>query len=140
MGDNVYDDHPIYFNGKIGMPEGAMFENSPTIAIREYNFGLKTNLTNYNIIYGMIGKTLPVVGRLSVGYYTEHKKLLVDETAVKANSGMEASWDRTMTEISDKLWFAVDYQSEINYLGALNAGFSWFFSKNVSMIFAYDIQ
>ena len=139
MGDNVYDDHPIYFNAKIGMPEGAMFENSPAIAIGAYNFGLKSNLTNYNIIYGMIGKTLPVVGRLSVGYYSGHKKLLVEETGAKANSGIIASWDRTMTEISDKLWFAVDYQSGRNYLGALNAGLSWSFSKNTSVIFAYNI-
>jgi hypothetical protein len=139
MGDNIYDDHPIYFNGKIGMPEGAMFSHSPAIAIGAYNFGLKSNLTNYNIIYGVIGETIPVVGRIELGYYTGNAKLLVDEVSAKSNSGIIASWDRTMTEISDKLWFAVDYQSGKNYLGALNAGFSWSFSKNVSMIFAYDI-
>jgi hypothetical protein len=44
-----------------------------------------------------------------------------------------------MKEISDKLWFAVDYQSGNNYLGALNAGFSWAFSDKVSVIFGYDI-
>ena len=44
-----------------------------------------------------------------------------------------------MPEISDKLWLAVDYQGGQNYLGALNVGFSWAFSKNVSVIFGYDI-
>ena len=44
-----------------------------------------------------------------------------------------------MTEISDKLWLAVDYQGGKNYLGALNFGASWAFSKNVSVIFGYDI-
>jgi len=44
-----------------------------------------------------------------------------------------------MAEISDKLWFAVDYQSNRNYPGALSLGFSWSFSKNVSVIFGYDI-
>ena len=139
MGDNVYDDKPMYFNAKVGMPEGAIFKNSPGIAIGGYNFGTKSNLTNYNIAYGVIAKTLPIVGRLSVGYYIGNEKLLIDSKGAKANSGILASWDRSMKEISDKLWFAVDYQGGNNYLGALNLGFSWNFSSNVSVIFGYDI-
>jgi hypothetical protein len=139
MGDNVYDDHPIYFNAKVGVPEGGLFKNSPAIAIGTYNLGLKTNLTNYNIIYGVIGKTIPVIGRLTVGYYTGNEKLLVDENGAKENSGVLVSWDRSMTEISDKLWFAIDYQGGRNYLGALNLGFSWSFTKDISMIFGYDV-
>ena len=139
MGDNVYDDHPLYFNGKIGTPEGALFKNSPAIALGAYNFGTKNNLTNYNIAYGLIAKTLPYVGRLSVGYYMGSEKLLLDSKLAKDNSGILASWDRSMKEISEKLWFAVDYQSGNNYLGSLNFGFSWAFSPNVSVIFGYDI-
>ena len=139
MGDNVYDDHPIYFNGKVGFPEGGLFKGSPAIAVGVYSVGLKINLTNYNIVYGMIGKTIPIIGRLSAGYYTGNKKLLVDEVGTTKQSGVLLSWDRTMTVISDKLWFAVDYQSNRNYLGALSLGFSWSFSKNVSVIFGYDI-
>jgi hypothetical protein len=139
MGDNVYDDHPIYFNGKVGFVEGGLFKGSPAVAVGAYNVGLKTNLTNYNILYGIIGKTIPVIGRISAGYYTGNKKLLVDEVGAAKQSGVLLSWDRTMTEISDKLWFAVDYQSNKNYLGALNFGFSWSFAKNVSVIFGYDI-
>jgi hypothetical protein len=139
MGDNIYDDHPIYLNVKIGMPESAMFKNSPAIAFGGYNFGLKKDLTNYNIVYGEIAKTIPIIGRLTVGYYTGNGKVLVDQNLNKSNKGVLLSWDRTMTEISDKLWLAVDYQGGKNYLGALNFGASWLFSKNVSVIFAYDI-
>jgi hypothetical protein len=139
MGDNHYDDHPYYFNAKLGFPENALFKNSPAIAVGGYNFGLKKDLTNYNIVYGEIAKTLPFIGRLSVGYYTGNDKLLVDENLKKSNSGILLSWDRVMSEISDKLWMAVDYQGGKNYLGALNFGLSWSFSKNVSVIFAYDI-
>jgi len=139
MGDNIYDDHPIYFNGKVGFIESGLFKGSPAIAVGAYNLGLKTNLTNYNIIYGIIAKTIPVLGRVSAGYYSGNKKLLVDENGVAKQSGLLLSWDRSMTEISDKLWFAVDYQSNKNYLGALSMGFSWNFTKNVSMIFGYDI-
>jgi hypothetical protein len=139
MGDNIYDNHPIYFNAKIGLPEGALFKGSPALALGAYNFGLKKNLTNYNIIYGEIAKTIPVIGRISVGYYNGNDKVLVDENLNKANNGLLLSWDRTMSEISDKLWLAVDYQGGKNYLGALNFGASWAFSKNVSVIFGYDI-
>jgi len=139
MGDNNYDGFPLYFNAKVGTPEGTLFSYSPAIAIGAFNIGTKSKLTNYNIYYGLIGETLPVVGRLSVGYYFGNSELLVDEAANKANSGILISWDRTMKEISDKLWFAVDYQGGKNYLGALSFGFSWAFSDNVSVIFGYDI-
>ena len=139
MGDSYYDNHPIYFNAKIGLPEDAFFKGFPAIALGAYNFGLKTNLTNYNIIYGEIAKTIPILGRISVGYYTGNDKVLVDENLQKANNGILLSWDRTMTEISDKLWLAIDYQGGKNYLGALSFGASWAFSKNVSVIFVYDI-
>jgi hypothetical protein len=139
MGDNNYDDYPVYLNAKIGLSEGALFKGSPAIALGAYNVGFKKNLTNYNIIYGVIAETIPILGRLTVGYYTGNDKVLVDENLKKANSGVLLSWDRTMTEISDKLWLAVDYQGGKNYLGALNFGASWAFSKNVSVIFGYDI-
>ena len=139
MGDNVYDDHPIYFNAKIGFPEDALFKNSPAIALGGYNIGLEKDLTNYNIFYGVIAKTIPFVGRLTAGYYIGNEKILVDETLQKANNGILLSWDRTMTEISDKLWLGVDYQGGKNYLGALSFGASWSFSKNVSLIIGYDI-
>jgi hypothetical protein len=139
MGDSNYDDYPLYFNAKIGFPESALFKGSPALALGAFNFGLKKNLTNYNLIYGEIAKTIPILGRLTVGYYTGNDKLLVDENLKKANGGLLLSLDRTMTEISDKLWFAIDYQGGKNYLGALSFGASWSFSKNVSVIFGYDI-
>src|ERR1035437_9413502 len=124
MGDNNafdaknYDLHPIYFNGKIAIPEDSLFKGAPAIAVGAYNFGTKINLTNYNIIYALIAKTIPVVGRISAGYYTGNKTLLVDENGAAANTGLLLSWDRAMPEISDKLWLAVDYQGGQNYLGA----------------------
>lgn len=139
MGDSNYDDYPLYFNAKIGMPEGALFKGSPALAFGAYNIGLKKNLTNYNIVYGIIAKTIPVLGRLSAGYYNGNGKILVDENLNKANGGLLLSWDRTMSEISDKLWLAVDYQGGKNYLGSLNFGGSWAFSDNVSVILGYDI-
>lgn len=139
MGDGIYDKSPVYFNLKLGMPEGALFKGAPAIAFGGQNFGTKSNLTNYNVVYGLIAKTIPVLGRVSAGYYTGNSKILVDEKGAVAQSGVLLSLDRAMTEISDKLWFAVDYQGGKNYLGALNVGFSWAFTSKISVIFAYDI-
>jgi hypothetical protein len=44
-----------------------------------------------------------------------------------------------MTEISENLWLAIDYQSGQNAFGALSYGFAWSFSKNVSVIFGRDV-
>ena len=139
MGDAIYDAQPVYFNAKMGMPEGAMFKGAPGIAVGAYNFGLKSDLTNYNMTYGIISKTVPFIGRLSLGYYTGNDKLLLDGSGAKSNSGVLASWDRPMKEISDKLWFAVDYQGGKNYLGSFNFGFSWAFTDKIAVIVGYDI-
>lgn len=126
--------HPIYFNFKGGVPEDAFFKGMPAVAAGMYGIGTFDRGTNgntmANVAYGLIAKTFPVIGRLSVGGYNGAEKNL----GKKTNNGVLASWDRTMSEISDKLWLAVDYQSGNNALGALSVGGSWAFSKNVSLL------
>ena len=138
-GVSGYDNHPLYFNAKLGTPEGALFTQSPALAVGGYNIGTNSDSdsafrTDMNLVYGLVAKTLPVVGRFSAGYYTGNDKVLGDD-----NDGVLLSWDRTMTEISDKLWVAADYQGGDNSMGAFSFGASWAFSKNVSVIFGYDI-
>jgi hypothetical protein len=133
------DRNPMYFNAKLGTLENSLAAGSPALAIGGYNFGTKAGLTTQNIAYALAAKTLPTFGRFSVGYYRGSRRVLVDESGRPANDGVILTWDRTMTEISDKLWFAVDYASGKSANGALNIGFAWSFAKNVSVIFAYDI-
>ena len=131
---------PFLLNAKVGVPEGALTDWSPAIAVGGFGFGFAKNVTDYNIIYGMVGKTFPVIGRLEVGYFSGNKNLLVDlSTGSADNSGVLLSWDRQMTEISENLWLAVDYQGTKSNFGALSYGFAWSFSKNVSVIFARDV-
>lgn len=139
--DNPFDNHPFYFNAKMGTPEDAFgIKGLPALAIGIYNMGTfdKPEIaasTRQNIMYGLVGKTLPVVGRLSAGgYYGSQRALAVGTNLKNNNSGMMASWDRTMSEVSDKLWLAVDYMSGNNANGALSVGGSWAFSKNVSLL------
>ncbi len=145
------DNHPFSGNFKLGTPEDSLFKFSPAIAVGMYNVGPSQGANapaitaGQNIAYVLAAKTLPEIGkipslgRISAGYYRGAKGALVDTNGKSANEGVLLSWDRTMTEISDKLWLAVDYQGGNNVDGALNVGFSWAFAKNVSVIFAYDI-
>ena len=144
------DKYPAYGHFKIGMPEDNVWK--PAVAVGMYNIGTKSGdarkgelATNQDLAYGLVAKTLPVVGRLSAGYFFGNKKVLVtDEKDASGNfksdeKGVLLSWDRTMTEISDKLWFAVDYQGSKSALGAFSFGASWAFAKNVSVILGYDV-
>lgn len=131
--------HPIFFNAKVGTPEDAFFKGMPALAAGMYNIGTfdrgEAANTMQNIAYGLVAKTFPVVGRISVGGYNGAEKQL----GKKINNGILASWDRAMPEISDKLWLAVDYMSGRNYNGSVNIGGSWAFSKNVSLILGVDV-
>ncbi|HBG06809.1 MAG: hypothetical protein A2075_19365 [Geobacteraceae bacterium GWC2_58_44] len=133
-GINAADSNPLSFNVKVATPEASLFTFSPALAVGAYGMGTKKDLTNANIVYGLAAKTLPVVGRLSAGYYVGNDDVLGDD-----DDGVLLSWDRTLAEISDKLWVAVDYQGGDNSFGAFSFGASWAFSKNVSVIFGYDI-
>ena len=142
-GAEVPDKAPFYFNVKIGTPEDSLFKNSPAIAVGGYDFGTKkatatTWGTDYNMVYGLIAKTLGKAGRFSVGYYQGNDKLLLDKNLQKDEKGVLASWDRTISEISDKLWVAVDYQGGENVYGALSYGVAWKFAPNVGVILGMD--
>ena len=138
-----YDDHPVYFNAKLGVPENVLFTNAPAIAIGGYNFGTKCHnatRTDQNIVYALLAKTVPTAGRFSAGYYVGNDKVLTGPGgSTDDNRGVLLSWDRTMSEIDDRLWFAVDYQGGQNAVGALNFGVAWAFTPNISVIVGYDI-
>ncbi|HBA89322.1 MAG TPA: hypothetical protein DCZ75_15445 [Geobacter sp.] len=134
-GSDAMDGSPIYFNGKVATPEGSLFTMSPALAVGGYGFGTKSDFTDLNIVYGLVAETVPVVGRFSAGYYKGNDKALLSTD----DHGVLLSWDRTLSEISDKLWLGVDYQGGDNAVGAFSFGASWAFAKNVSVIFGYDI-
>jgi hypothetical protein len=133
-GDNHYDSHPLYFHAKLGTPEGSLFTHSPALAVGGFGIGIEKNLTNQNVIYALAAKTLPVVGRISAGYFHGNNDVLTTD-----HNGYLLSWDRTLSEISDKLWAAVDYQSGKSGLGALSFGFAWSFTPNISLLVGYDV-
>lgn len=137
-GSSTASAHPIVFNFKGALPEDAFFKGMPAFAAGMFGIGTfdrgEAGNTMSNVAYGLVAKTLPVVGRFSVGGYHGAAKNLISDTGAKANTGVLASWDRTMSELSDKLWLSVDYMSGNSGFGALSVGGSWAFTPNVSLL------
>jgi len=141
---SVSNAYPVYFNAKLTTPEDSLFKNSPALAVGGYNFGTKSGITSQDIAYFLAAKTIPAIGslpspgRFSVGYYQGDGKVLTDENGNAANDGCILTWDRTMSEISDKLWLCVDYASGKSSNGSLSIGGAWAFTKKISVLVAED--
>jgi hypothetical protein len=138
--------YPVYFNAKLGVPEDAFFKYMPAIAVGGFDFGTQKDYDTYDIAYGLLAKNIWKLGRISAGYYFGNDKLLVNMSKLdntgnpeKDKSGLLLSWDRTMTEISDKLWLAVDYMGAKNSYGAVSFGLSYAIVPDASFIIGYDI-
>lgn len=140
---SFYDTYTWYFHFKLAVSEDAYFKNMPAVAIGAYDMGIKANKTNNNIWYGRVAKTLNIgkvnLGRVSGGYFVGNGKLLRDRAGLRDNSGALVAWERVMSELSDKLWLCVDYQGSKSSYGALNTGFAWSFTKDISVIVGHDI-
>jgi hypothetical protein len=152
------DQHPWSGNFKLATPEDSLFTFSPAIAVGLYNARPVKDIatrdapsvnSGQNILYALVAKTvpafgsLPSLGRVSAGYYRGAKRALVDNPdpalAKPANDGVLLSWDRTMKEITDKLWLGVDYQGGDNVSGAFNVGASWNFTDSIQLLLGYDM-
>jgi hypothetical protein len=132
-GNHIY---PFYFNAKLGVPEDALFKYMPAVAVGIYDLGFIKGKNDYNLLYGLLAKTLGPVGRFSVGgYYAVGDTLLMGYKDDEAKPGLLASWDKAIT---DKVWASVDFQSGTNYYSAVSFGASWAFAPNASVILGYD--
>lgn len=139
------------FNAKLGSPEGALFEGSPALYIGYFGGGFShhnvaNNLTSMDTWYGTIGKTIPYIGRLSVGPYIGNDKTLVDGRGEKDNKGWMVAYDRgffpVMVKDKDgkeavdynRIVLAADYASGNNLIGGGGVGLYYFFNKDISLL------
>jgi hypothetical protein len=138
-GYGALDSYPIYGNAKLGVPERAFSRFLPALAVGILDVGLKRGVTDYNVVYGKAARTLGVLGRVSAGYFRGNRKLLLDGSGGKDNAGVIAAWERTIPEISDRLWLSVDYMGTKSAYGTLNVGGSWKFTDRMVVLAGYDI-
>ena len=144
------DSNPWYFHFKFGIPEGySKFTcplgniDTPAFVVGAYDMGTRSHRTNYNVWYFKIAKTIDIakfnLGKFSAGYFNGNGRLLRDKDGLRDNAGPMLAWERTMCEISPKLWLSVDYQGTQSGYGAMNYGFAWSFTPDISAILGYDI-
>lgn len=122
---------PFMFNVKYAIPEG---KNYPSVAFGGFGFGTEKNVTDQNVLYLLAAKTLPKIGRITIGYFRGNRSVLVNPAGNEDNNGFVFTWDKNL---SDKLWACIDYSSTKSALGALFVGASWKFSDSTSVIFSY---
>lgn len=123
---------PFVFNAKYGISESKTMPIAAAVGI--YGVGTQPNVTDQDVIYGVISKTFDL-GRISVGYFTGNANVLMDPSTGKAdNNGIILTYDKTL---SDKLWVCVDYAGTKSALGSTFYGLAWTFSSNTSVILGY---
>lgn len=135
-------DFPWSFNAKMGFPEGALFKESPALQAGIFNVGTESGVTNQDIAYLVIGKTLPFIGgRLSAGPYIGNSSVLVDSVGNNENTGYMVAFDHGFLPVKDKdgneyskIVFAADYASGDNALGGGGFGLYYFFNKDISLL------
>ncbi len=137
-------DNPVYFNLKMGSPEGVLFKGSPALELGIFNVGTKKDVTDQNVVDLIIGKSFQGVGRFSAGPYIGNDRLLVDSKGKKDNTGWMAAFDRGFhpAQGADGTQFnrfvvAADYASGDNAIGGGSIGAYYFFTKDISLLLGH---
>ncbi|MBI5399228.1 hypothetical protein HZB07_01235 [Candidatus Saganbacteria bacterium] len=129
---------PYFLNAKIGVAEGTLFANAPSVGLGIFNIGLNQSTQGQNIVHLVLGKDLGTLGRLHGSpYYSGNFSNL---GLGSDNSGWMVGYDKGFMPVKDatgeynKLVFAADYASGNNALGGGGAGLYYFFSKTISLL------
>ncbi len=152
--------HPWLFNGKIGSPEDSFFKGQPAVELGAYDVGQEFDgsfpgnpagapRVDYNIIYGVIGKSIPHLGRFSAGpYFGNIDAFRSQALFARGNTnnvddlGYMLAFDHALAPVKDKdgsviynrVVLAADYQSGNNPVGAIGAGVYYYFTPNISLL------
>lgn len=140
--------HPWLFNAKFGSPEGSFSKYQPALEIGVFMAGKKFDLKpgesrlDYDVVYGVVGKTIPKVGRVSAGPYIGNHAALVSSDGRYQNVGFMTAFDHSFVPVTgkdgsveySKLVFAADYQSGKNALGAAGGGLYYYFTSDISLL------
>lgn len=137
---------PFMLNAKLGTPEGTFFAGSPSLAVGIYGVGTKSDVSNYNILYGQLQKSLPWGGFLSVGgYYGAGSPVLWTELADDGTPtgnlnragfiGGAASPDINIDIPGlKKIFLSADVQTGKNVFGAAGGAINFFFTDSIGIL------
>lgn len=124
---------PLYFNAKIGYREGVMSKHAPAVQLGIYNVGTESGVTDQNIVYLVIGRSLPDgKTRLSAAGYVGNSGVLKSSTAKKKNTGLMVAFDHVL--VPGKWVLAGDWATGENAIGGGGVGIYYYFNKDTSLL------
>lgn len=151
--------HPWFFNAKFGSPEGSFTKWQPAFEVGVYDLGENRSAFpkvaglpprfDYDILYGVIGKSIPKIGRFSAGPYIGNRAAFVSQAlfagespSVVDNVGYMLAFDHAMAPVKDKdgavvynrVVLAADYESGYNAIGATGGGVYYYFTPDISLL------
>jgi hypothetical protein len=129
----------LLLNGKLTLMEGKLADWQPGVSVGIMNSGVKSDVTDYNMTYAVLSKSIPVVGTLAVGgYYGLNDQLFVTVDGEKEQTGLLASWTSTDLVIDkpalSKINFFADLQTGKNAFGAVGAGVGIYFTPAIDLL------
>jgi len=137
---------PFLFNAKLGFPEDKLFAYQPSLAVGIMGVGTKKSTdtalgTDYNILYGQLQHTLPVVGGyVSVGgYYALQEKLFqASDGSGTQRAGFMGGFMSPDIKI-DAPWLlkmnvTADVQTGKNVFGAAGGGLYFYFTDKIDLL------
>jgi hypothetical protein len=129
-------DAPVLLNAKLGAAENAYFQGSPGWSAGIFGLGFKKDVTDYNVLHAMVGKTFPVGSLAAGGYYGLNEKLLRSSSGEQQRSGVMASWFSPVIRAPklEKVNLCWDVQSGKNVLGATGGGLYLYFTPSVDLL------
>jgi hypothetical protein len=128
---------PLLLNAKVGAPEDATFDHSPGWSLGIFGVGFEHDVTDYNILHAMIGKTLPIGGTLSLGgYYGLNENLFRDAAGEAHQLGLLAGWLSPAITVPfvDHINLVADLQTGNNVFGAAGGGIYIYFTPKVDLL------
>ena len=130
---------PLFLNAKLCTPEGSLFGGSPAIGGGIYYIGFKEDVTDFNVLYLMLQKSLPFGGYVAGGLYHGVNSVLLTSSDGDVNqTGAMFGWASPDVEIGlrglRKLNVVADVQTGENVLGAWGFGSNVYFADNVSLL------
>lgn len=128
---------PVVLNAKLGAPEDVYFKGQPAWSFGVFGAGTRHDVNDQNILYAMLGKTLPYVGALQAGaYYGGNAALFRAPDGSESRSGVLAGWVSPAIAVPhlDKVVLTWDLQTGRNVLGATGGGAYAYFTPAVALL------
>ena len=118
-----------YLNAKIGLPENTLLPVGLQVGV--FNLGFDKGVTDYDVMYAVLGKTFDNIGTFVVGGYLGNKALLYNDNGNPNESGVMFSY--TSPQIG-KVILCGDVMSGNNALSAWGAGIYYYFADNITLL------